>query len=170
MLDPHVHGADVLLRHLPEPLDAPLTGVEVGVLRGINANRLLQAKPQLLLHLVDNWNVGDLVTDSPSQIRTQARRRLKWAEDRIVWHECRSLRAAGRFSHRSLDFVYLDSNHEFNHLKTEIHYWAKAIKEGGILAGHDYGHPDYPGVALAVDARIGQEKLVVEERTWLVRL
>ena len=42
------------------------------------------------------------------------------------------------FQDDSLDFVYLDGNHDFVNVTQDIHYWLKKVKPGGILSGHDY--------------------------------
>ena len=39
----------------------------------------------------------------------------------------------------SLDFVFIDGNHQYEYVKADIEAWLPKIKVGGILAGHDYG-------------------------------
>lgn len=52
-----------------------------------------------------------------------------------------SLQAAVRFPDGHFDFVFLDSSHTYEMTKAEIRLWYPKLKEGGILAGHDYhGH------------------------------
>jgi hypothetical protein len=43
------------------------------------------------------------------------------------------------------------------------------IRPGGILAGHDYGRADWPGVQQVVDATFGPAVQVVDT-IWWVRL
>lgn len=40
----------------------------------------------------------------------------------------------------NLDFVYLDSSHEFDHVLQEISIAYPKLKTGGIIGGHDYEH------------------------------
>lgn len=49
-----------------------------------------------------------------------------------------SLEAAAITSTESLDFVYIDGNHEFNAVHSDIEAWAPKIKKGGLLCGHDF--------------------------------
>ncbi len=42
------------------------------------------------------------------------------------------------FEDNSLDFVYIDANHEYDYVKQDITEWTKKVKPGGIVAGHDY--------------------------------
>ena len=159
------HGK-VLLDILPT---GPLVGAEVGVLRGENAATLLEGRPELLLYLVDTWQHGGLVKEAPWQIRRQAYKRLEGGfRSRIQWQEVNSLIAATWHADASLDFVFLDSCHEFDHVLAEIDAWHPKVKPGGILAGHDYGHPDYPGVKKAVSRRLGSVGTLAAH-VWAVR-
>ena len=49
-----------------------------------------------------------------------------------------SMQALNDIDDNSLDFVYIDGNHDFLNVTQDIHYWLKKVKPGGILAGHDY--------------------------------
>lgn len=50
-----------------------------------------------------------------------------------------TLDAATQFADRSVDFVYVDADHSYDAVKQDIHAWLPKMKDGGILAGHDYG-------------------------------
>ena len=45
---------------------------------------------------------------------------------------------AGEFEDKSLDFVYLDADHHFRSVINDIERWSAKIKDGGMLAGHDW--------------------------------
>lgn len=49
-----------------------------------------------------------------------------------------SMDAVDDFEDNSLDFVYIDANHDFRHVTEDIDSWSKKVKPGGIIAGHDY--------------------------------
>ena len=51
-----------------------------------------------------------------------------------------SMDALAQFPDNSLDFVYLDGNHQDPYIAQDINEWMKKVKPGGILAGHDYAH------------------------------
>lgn len=61
-----------------------------------------------------------------------------------------SLNASCKFNGGSLDFVFLDSSHEYSQTRAEIFLWYDKLKEGGILAGHDFYSEENPGVGQAV--------------------
>jgi hypothetical protein len=51
-----------------------------------------------------------------------------------------------------LDFVFIDGRHTFGDVVTDIEIWRGLVKSDGIIAGHDYKHPSYPGVTRAINA------------------
>jgi cephalosporin hydroxylase len=55
--------------------------------------------------------------------------------------------ASKLFDDNSLDFVYIDTAHEYEHVAKEILAWYPKVKVGGYLAGHDIY---FPGVNQAV--------------------
>lgn len=84
--------------------------------------------------------------------------------------ESDSLAAAAEFQDRSLDFVYIDAQHDYEHVKADIQAWLPKLKSTGILAGHDYCD-DYPGVAQAAHEIFGQLVTVAEcSPVWWVNV
>ena len=83
---------------------------------------------------------------------------------------------ASQHPDQSLDFVYLDSDHKYQSVKSEIEAWYPKVKVGGILAGHDYierSHIEEFGVIQAVTEFIEQENLTLHTTdeqfaTWWV--
>jgi hypothetical protein len=51
----------------------------------------------------------------------------------------------------SCDMVFVDADHSEAAVRLDIQQWLPKVKAGGVIAGHDYGQPDIPGVAKAVD-------------------
>lgn len=70
-----------------------------------------------------------------------------------------SLDASCKFPDHLLDFVFLDSSHQYPQTKAELLLWPHKIKTGGILAGHDYFSTENPGVYQAVQEMIPLDKL-----------
>jgi predicted O-methyltransferase YrrM len=42
--------------------------------------------------------------------------------------------------------LFVDSLHEREAVTAAFHAWRAALEPGAVVAFHDYGHPDYPGV------------------------
>lgn len=49
-----------------------------------------------------------------------------------------SMEAVTDFADESLDFVYIDANHEFRYIAEDLAEWTKKVRHGGIVSGHDY--------------------------------
>lgn len=79
-----------------------------------------------------------------------------------------SFEAATTFKLRTLDLVFVDAEHTYEAVSCDIMAWRPLLKPGGILSGHDYGHPLYPGVAAAVDELLPRACCLgdVESTVW----
>lgn len=80
-----------------------------------------------------------------------------------------SIIAAELYKNESLDFVFIDAEHDYDNVKIDISTWYPKIKPGGIIAGHDYNSYDFPGVKAAVDEFFAGKNLFMSnpELTWL---
>lgn len=68
-----------------------------------------------------------------------------------------STTAANFFPDNSLQMVFLDAQHEYQSVKTDILAWLPKVKRGGIIGGDDMGVPGeafpvWPGVRDGVNA------------------
>jgi cephalosporin hydroxylase len=79
--------------------------------------------------------------------------------------------ASKEFENKSLDFVFIDANHLYECVLQDIKAWLPKIKDGGIIAGHDYSGA-YPGVEQAVSEIFGDkvDKNYINELCWLVNV
>ena len=59
--------------------------------------------------------------------------------------------AKDRFSEESIDIVFIDAEHTYDGVKQDIEIWEAKVRKEGVIAGHDYDHPNFPGVKNAVD-------------------
>src|SRR4029078_5218989 len=48
------------------------------------------------------------------------------------------MEAVKDFKDESLDFVYIDGNHQLRYVIEDLVEWSKKIRSGGIISGHDY--------------------------------
>lgn len=135
------------------------TGVEVGVEQGLYSKALLEANRQLKLFCVDPWLAYQGYREHVSQDKLDAF--LEITKQRLVNYNFEIVRklsvdAAKDFEDNSLDFVYIDGNHEFSHVVADICAWYPKVRRGGILSGHDYISRRNPSMGMHVpEAVIG---------------
>lgn len=63
----------------------------------------------------------------------------------------------------SLDFVFIDADHSYEGVKTDINDWEPKVKPGGFVFGHDI---DWPTVKKAVEERYGNDYVIEEDNVW----
>lgn len=122
-----------------------LTGkaVEVGTDEGLFAETLLKSWPGHL-YCVDPWATLDDYKDDCINARDRdadfktAMNRLAPYLYRVIVLRKLSEEAYQEFENESLDFVYLDANHNREHFEQDIQRWYGKVRQGGVFAGHDW--------------------------------
>lgn len=72
------------------------------------------------------------------------------------------------FGSTKADFIFLDGDHRYEMVKKDIESAKALLNPGGILAGHDYKHKDWPGVKQAVDELIGEPVNLIDSIWWKI--
>ena len=157
--------------------------VEVGVFRSYFMTAVLKSVGHLLR---EYWAVDPFQKDigfesmGPHRNHDQeewegwylkaCRRITKFSTTRLTVHVLRttSARAATLFRDGYFDFVYLDAAHDYTNLIQDNEVWFPKIRVGGFIGGHDYGHPRFPGVKIAVDRLYGDRAKVERARVWVM--
>jgi hypothetical protein len=140
-------------------------GAEIGVMKGEYSLKLCKAIPNLRLYCVDIWDMYPGYDVKASKNHQQefyeiARSNL-WGFFGVEFLKMMSMDAVKCINDKSLDFVYIDGNHDFDYVMEDIIEWSKKVKSGGIVSGHDYFH--FPagdgGVVQAVDCYVSVHKI-----------
>ena len=124
-------------------------GVEVGVDRGLFSEILCKDNPNLHLYCIDPWISSTFPIGNPYRAKQEyfdecyqeAKIRLAVYNTTII--KKISMEALVDFKDNSLDFVYIDANHDFVNIIQDVHYWYKKVKMGGIISGHDFCYFSY---------------------------
>ena len=154
------------------------TGVEIGVGFGGHCESLLEYRGIDALVGVDPYT-GDEAADNPDAANQQDMDRVHdIALDRLAKFGRRfelmrttSRNAAEQFEDATLDFVYLDGQQDYASIAADLGGWFNKVKEGGVIAGHDYDNPELPDVQQAVDRffqRLGWTVQHAGEFVWWV--
>lgn len=118
-------------------------GAEIGVAYGYYSQRIMQANPELEMYGVDSYLSYEGYKDYALKATLNA---LEDSAHSLLdkypnYHFIKkfSMEALDQFPDEYLDFVYIDANHDDPWVTEDITEWAKKVKKGGVVAGHDYG-------------------------------
>lgn len=129
------------LPHLFAELDFK-SGAEIGVEQGVYTELLCRANPQAKIYGIDPWLSYEGYRDDVEQSELEGfydgtRIRLVPYTNYELIRKF-SMEALADFNDGSLDFVYIDGNHTLSYIINDIIEWAKKVRVGGIVSGHDY--------------------------------
>ena len=116
-------------------------GAEIGTSKWVFAEEF--GKAWLKLYCIDPW------LDYPDYSRGDKwwQPQLDWqyeqTKERLAPYDCTLIRkmsvdALKDIPDKSLDFVYIDWNHEFSYAMIDIIEWSKKVRKGWCISGHDY--------------------------------
>lgn len=134
-------------------------GAEIGVWEGSFSEKFCQANKDLLLICVDPWSVQKNYPEAKNDA-ARLEQAYQTAKARLKPYGCVLLRmtsekAAANVPDRSLDFVYIDGNHTYDHVIRDLELWTPKVRQSGVVSGHDYGsshkHKPFIQVKPAVD-------------------
>ena len=141
------------LKHLIETHNLKVM-VEVGVRDGRTTFYLLDNIPDLTIYAIDMSIKGFYNKEVAEKYK-----------DRLIAIEATSEKAAEQIKDNSIDLVFIDANHSYPFVKSDIVKYTPKLKATGMLTGHDI---DYPGVNKAVNELI-KEYDVGPNYVWIKR-
>lgn len=135
-----------------------LVVAEIGVEDGVNSLSILENYDIKKLYLIDPWimygnmngsGVGGWSDTNP----------IEWINNYLSDYKGKfeiihglSQDVSSRIKDNELDAVYIDGNHRYEFVRTDIELYYPKVKKGGIIGGHDYKDSE-PGVKQAVGER-----------------
>ncbi len=137
--------------------------VEVGRYKGRSTQYLIEAikrtGKKIHLDVVDTWQweanpEGEEAKDGKS-VYEQFLSNVDTSYIRN-FHKLSSIEASNKYEDGEIQFLFLDTEHYYAHVKNEIASWFPKLKRGGILSGHDYGD----GCKKAVDEFAGEGNVI----------
>lgn len=171
-----------LLRSLPKGARV----AEVGVWEGAFSKRILEICEPVELHLIDPWlyqpefantGFGRKKNEDLMEVKYQDVVNSFKDDPRVKVHRAMSDVALAALPDASLDWVYLDGNHNAPFIDNDIAQSLKKVKHDGIIAGDDFnwmsdaqGAPVKRAVEAMVEALNGQATLTLMANQWVVKL
>jgi hypothetical protein len=159
---------------------------EIGVWEGDFSQRILDICQPRELHLIDPWkympefsNTGfgkKKNADAMGQKYHAVVARFA-ADPRVKVHRATSQTALAGMADGSLDWVYIDGNHNEPFIGNDIALCLQKVKADGVIAGDDYnwmadelGAPVKRAVAAALAGLGGRARLKVTGNQWRLQL
>jgi len=141
-----------LLKKLPKKAICAEIGVRTG---GFSALILEYTKPQKL-YLIDTWSGGEVLTDEvyTDEVAKQYYDKVKKKfanNEKVKIIKSRSLEASKRFSDSFFDWIYIDGDHSYEGVKSDLESYFDKVKSGGFITGDDYKEKERLGIIKAVD-------------------
>ena len=129
------------------------SGAEIGVYEGEYSEHLCRSNPDAKIYGVDSFvpynGYNDYKLKKTINAYHEKAKKISDTYKNYVLIEKFSMDAVHEFKDKSLDFVYIDANHQDPFITDDIKYWSRKVRSGGIISGHDYvelrhkGHPEY---------------------------
>lgn len=177
---------DVLRDRLLATLPKGARVAEVGVWEGAFSKRILDICEPVELHLIDPWlyqpqfshtGFGRKKNENLMDVKYQDVVNTFKDDSRVKVHRAMSEVALASLEDASLDWVYLDGNHNSPFIDNDITLSLKKVTHNGIIAGDDFnwmsGAQGAP-VKRAVEAMVAklgdQVKLTLMANQWIARL
>ena len=125
-----------------------LIGAEIGTLDGWHALDIMEALSIKKLYLIDPYKAYEDYAESVGNPRKAqkalnermrvAKKVLKKYRDKVRFIRKFSEDAVDMFKDNSIDFVYIDGNHQYEFVKKDIELYLPKVKKGGWIGGDDY--------------------------------
>lgn len=120
-----------------------LVGLEIGVFNGNYSEKIynyFKTKFDFHLYLVDPWKTFDgYYYDQNKLEKCYSNVKKKFNRNKkVTILRKTSLEASDDFENESLDFVYIDGNHDYDFVIKDLETWFPKLKSNGVLFGDDY--------------------------------
>jgi predicted O-methyltransferase YrrM len=116
-----------------------LVGAEIGVSCGYNAFNMLSELDIKKLYLIDSYTAYQNFTQEKlNEHKEEAHTLLSKFDDKIVWIEQPSKQAVSSIKDNTLDFIYIDGDHNYLAVINDIDYYYQKLKVGGLFAGDNF--------------------------------
>lgn len=140
-------GLNDLCNYVKLKLGTKINMVEIGAYCGASGKIFAENFDEGVINSVDPWT--KYIEDCSIYDINKQELELKEAElifDSMIKHyknifknKTSSVEYNKNIPDESLDFIYIDGNHQYSSVLEDIKLWYPKVKPGGIFAGHDYG-------------------------------
>jgi len=109
---------------------------EIGVASGDFSQLILQKIRPKKLHLIDAWHSERYDDSLESLVRQKFSREIELKQ--VILNKGLSTEVLPEFEDNYFDWVYIDTVHDYRTTAQELAICREKVKDGGIIAGHDF--------------------------------
>lgn len=153
----------VALKDLANTLPENPRVVNIGAGMGTSALALLEAREDICVHSIDTEDESHL--GSLRRERDALQEAGLWDPKRIRQIHGDSRQVGKEWYNDSIDMVFVDDGHYYEHVKGDIETWLPYIRASGLMVFHDYKGQYDMGVSKAVDELMGEYEQVAHVDT-----
>ena len=142
---------------------------EVGCWTGISTK--LFARYFTMIYAVDPWSneQPEIASEhNMAEVEKIFDQRVNMLKS-VIKVKATSAAAVQGMQDNSLDLVYIDALHAYEHVKEDLKLWRYKVRRGGFLCGHDYSKK-FPGVMRALEEFRGTNFKLFPDTSWVVKL
>jgi predicted O-methyltransferase YrrM len=139
-------GYDDLYSLIVNKFDTGSHFVEVGAWKGMSACymavEIINSGKNIRFDCVDTWDYVDTSNEIDKsqfdELFNIFSKNIEPVKNNINIVKSLSWDGALNYDDNSLDFVFIDAGHDYESVKKDLNAWFPKVKNGGIIAGHDY--------------------------------
>lgn len=161
-----------MIKYISKNFNNNLIGAEIGTFEGENALNMLSHLSIKHLFLIDSYieynEYDHTLGKDVSNAFDICQKRLFKFNEKITFIKKKSSDAIDNIPD-NLDFVYIDGNHAYKYVKSDINLYYPKVKKGGVIGGHDIQSND---VQRAVTEFSEQNNLKVYKKYpdwWIIK-
>lgn len=134
----HVQNCELLLdrENLLEQMPKNSIVAEIGVDEGEFSQSIFDIVQPDRLHLIDVWETDRYHDGKFKKVQDTFSSEIEDGDVQI--HRKLSTEAVKDFEDKYFDWIYIDTDHSYETTRDELRLYASKVKDGGIIAGHDY--------------------------------
>jgi hypothetical protein len=146
------------------------TGAEIGVARGNTTSVILERNSKLHLHAIDLFGPVPIGLGGRQYrykdfalVTSDFYTKTAPFKDRLTVLRGLSWEMADEVEDNSLDFIFIDADHEYASVIKDIKAWTPKVKDGGMVSGHDH---HFEEVLKAITELIPNHKKIGIDHCW----
>ena len=134
----HINNLKVVIDRKNLLKNLPKNGIiaELGVDQGDFSNKILSNTHPEKLYLIDTWASKRYNKNKMNHVRRRFKKEIDTG--RVIIIRGKSEIELNKFEDDYFDWVYIDTTHSYQQTVKELELCLLKVKDGGIIAGHDY--------------------------------